>query len=229
MSAAVRPSLPPLPDRMRRLPLDHRGFPVPWFVAWFDQGKPCDPGVGKADFRVIDAPKMSIAVRQRRCWVCGEPLGVRMAFVIGPMCAVNRVISEPPSHRDCAIFSATACPFLSQPRMKRNEKDLPEGKEAAGHVLKRNPGAACVWITRIYRPFRPSVGNPGVLFQLGDPIETLWFANGRPATRAEVMASIESGLPSLQELADAQGPEARIELRKAYDRAMPLLPQGAIA
>ena len=38
-------------------------------------------------------------------------MGVHKAFVIGPMCAVNRVIApEPPSHRDCGTFSARVLP-----------------------------------------------------------------------------------------------------------------------
>jgi hypothetical protein len=209
----IRSTLPTLPPRMKKLPLDHRGFPVPWFVAFID---------GKPDFRVVDTPKIGIAVKQRRCWVCGEPLGVRMAFVIGPMCAVNRVISEPPSHRDCAIFSATACPFLTQPRMRRNTNDLPAHNEAAGFGLQRNPGAACVWVTRGYRPFRPYVGAPGVLFNIGEPEEVLWFAEGRAATRDEVMASIETGLPLLR--AEEEGPEAVAALQSSLARAMKLVP-----
>src|SRR5215831_10331151 len=139
----IRATLPPLPRRIAKLPVDHRGFPVPWFVAFID---------GKPDFRMIDTPKLAIAVKQRRCWTCGEPLGVHLAFLIGPMCAVNRVISEPPSHRDCAIFSATACPFLSQSRMRRNEKNLPDDRmEAAGIGLSRNAGAVCIWTTRNYK------------------------------------------------------------------------------
>lgn len=219
---SLRQNLPALPPRMKKLPLDHRGFPVPWFVAWFEDGEPCDSGKGVPDFRVVDTPKIGLAIKQRRCWVCGEHLGVHMAFVIGPMCAVNRVISEPPSHRDCAIFSATACPFLIQPRMRRNEKDLPGHNEAAGFGLKRNPGAACVWITRRYELFRPHAGHDGILFQLGEPEETLWFANGRQATRAEVMDSIESGLPLLR--AEDEGPEAVAALKVALDRAMKLVP-----
>lgn len=219
----LRPNLPPLPDRIKRLPVDHRGFPVPWFVAWFDGGKPCAPGHGAPDFRVIDTPKLGIAVKRRRCWICGGQLGVHMAFLIGPMCAVNRVISEPPSHRDCAIFSATACPFLNQPRMRRNEKDLPaEFEKPPGFGLKRNPGAVCVWITRRYETFRASAGADGILFRIGEPEETLWFASGRQATRAEVMESIESGLPLLR--AEEEGPEAVAALKSAYDRAMRLVP-----
>jgi hypothetical protein len=216
MTHQLRPDLPPLPPRMKRLDLDHRGFPVPWFVAWID---------GNPDFRAIDAPKLGRAVRENRCWVCGDVLGQHKAFVIGPMCAINRVISEPPSHRDCAIFSARACPFLSQPRMRRNEKGLPEDcVEAGGFHLKRNPGAVCVWITRSFRPFRPQHGNDGILFNLGDPIECLWFANGREATRAEVLQSIDSGYPELMAVARKQGTAAVAALERYRIEVMPLLP-----
>ena len=102
-----------MPPRIRRLPVSPAGFPVPWFIQWFDGGKPCAPGDGVPDFRVFDAGKLRLAIKARRCWVCGGQLGVHLAFVIGPMCSINRVISEPPSHRECAVFSATACPFLS--------------------------------------------------------------------------------------------------------------------
>lgn len=215
-------------DRMKRLPVSPAGYPVPWFIQWFDEGRPTDCGVGIPDFRVIDPNKMASAVKQKRCWVCGSQLGVHLAFVIGPMCAINRVISEPPSHRECAIFSATACPFLTQPRMRRNEAGIPSALEtgalndAAGFGLKRNPGAACVWITRNYRMFRPHAGAPGVLFKLGDPEEVLWFCHGRAATRSEVMGSIDSGLPLLR--ASEEGPEAEAALAYAVARAMPLLP-----
>ena len=213
-----------MPARIAKLPRDHRGFPVPWFVAYFDEerGERCEP---YPDFRVIDTPKIGRAVRERRCWVCGEPLGIHKAFVIGPMCAINRVISEPPSHRECAEYAARACPFLARPRMRRNETDLPGPVEqAAGFVLKRNPGAVAVWITRTFKPFRPHAGNAGVLFQIGAPETVLWFAHGRAATRAEVLASIDSGYPSLLELAQAEGGEAVAALERQRLAVMPLLP-----
>ena len=217
--------LPPLPTRMHRLPRDHRGFPVPWFVQWFKDGTPSEFGEGEPDFRVADQRKMVRAVKGRRCYVCGEPMSVFKAFVIGPMCAVNRTISEPPNHRECAIFSATACPFLSRPRMKRNEKDLPEeGHDADGFGIKRNPGVACVWLTRSFTPFRAHAGNAGILFSLGEPTEVLWFAQGRAATRDEVLASIDSGFPLLMDLAVKEGGAAVKALGRSRERVMPLLP-----
>lgn len=203
----------PMPDRIRSLPLSEKGFPVPWFVATVN---------GAPDFRVADAHKMATAVKHRRCWVCGGTLGRMMAMTLGPMCAINRTISEPPSHRECAVYSALACPFLANPRTKRREAGLPEDRiEAAGNGLKRNPGAVAVWITRGYRPFR---APGGTLFTFDDPEEVLWFAAGREATRAEVMASIESGLPLLAEEANKEGPAAVNALDRMVSDAMRYLP-----
>lgn len=218
----------PMPDRIRHLPVSPTGYPVPWFVQWFENDKPGDFGVGVPDFRVIDSRKMERAVREHRCWVCGEPAGKFLAFTIGPMCAINRVISEPPSHLECAIFSTRACPFLSQPRMRRNTKDLPEqGQDAAGFAIDRNPGVICIWVTRSYRPFRVKLGEgvkEGILFRMGDPEQTLWTANGQEATRAEVLASIDSGFPLLERMAEQEGGYALVELEKSKQRVMQLLP-----
>jgi hypothetical protein len=203
----------PIPRRLATRPTNAAGYIVPWFVAWID---------GVPDFRVIDSPKINIAVTQRRCWLCGEPLGAYLAFVIGPMCAINRVSSEPPSHRDCAEYAAQACPFLTKPHMRRREDRLPEHREAAGIGLKRNPGVALVWITKSYRLLHPPTG--GVLFTVGDPIETRWFAEGREATRDEVLASIDSGLPLLREPAEADGPDAVAALERMHRAALDLVP-----
>jgi hypothetical protein len=219
-----------MPDRIRRLPVSATGFPVPWFVTWFKDNEPCRDGDGVPDFRVVDPGKMRKAVANHLCWICGDVMGVHKCFVIGPMCAVNRVNSEPPSHRDCAIFAARACPFLSKPKMARNEKGLhgADGglrdglNNAAGIHLTRNPGAVCVWITKSYRPFKPAGG--GVLFSLGRPIEALWFAEGRRATRKEVMASIDSGYPLLEKVAQEEGKDALAALAVQREVAMALLP-----
>jgi hypothetical protein len=220
-----------MPSRIRKLPVSPQGFPVPWFVAWFDGETPCETGRGLPDFRVADTRKMMDAIKHHKCWVCGDTTGVYKSFVIGPMCAINKVISEPPSHRDCAIWSARVCPFLSKPKMARNEKGMYDDdgnptrglSEASGHAIKRNPGAVCVWTTKTFKPFRPPGG--GVLFSLGPPMETMWFAEGRRATRKEVMASIDSGYPTLQELAREEGPEALAALATQRDIAMELVPE----
>lgn len=206
---------PALPTRMRTLPRDSAGRPVPWFVAWVDD---------KPDFRVIADGKIERALRYRLCWVCGHPItGATCAYVIGPMCAVNRISAEPPSHRDCAVYSAQACPFLSNPTKGRRLANMPDGVvEAPGIAIKRNPGVALVWITRGKTRVIPE--GRGVLFDIGLPVRCLWFAEGREATREEVMASIASGLPALQELAAEEGVEAVQALQICVERALTLVP-----
>lgn len=209
----LRPNLPQLPTRIAQLPVDDRGYPVPWFVAWID---------GKPDFRVIGPGKTVQAVREKLCWVCGQRLGTYFAFVIGPMCAINRVSGEPPSHLECAEFSARACPFLTTPKERRREDRLPDGTCFSETGLKRNPGVALVWVTKTFTPIR-GVGNE-VLFRIGNPTSTLWCCEGRTATREEVLRSVETGLPSLKELAEQDGPRAMAMLEKQCNQAAAYYP-----
>jgi hypothetical protein len=204
-----------VPDRIRKLPVDERGYPVPWFVHW-------DDCTGEPDFRVIGPGKIVEAISRQRCWVCGERLGKFVTFVIGPMCVINRISSEPPSHRDCARFAAQRCPFLTRPRMKRNEHELPEGySEAAGVMIKRNPGVAVLWVTL---GFKILSVDDGYLFKVGDPVELEWYAEGRTATREEILHSIDTGLPFLEEAAALEGPEACAQLGRQYKKALSLVP-----
>lgn len=217
----------PLPDRMKGLAVDRRGFPVPRFVTWFENGRPAPYGCGEPDFRMIHPERIAHCVKYKACWICGGPMGANKAFVIGPMCAINRTISEPPSHLDCARFAARVCPFLAQPKMVRNYRDLPEHQGMPGQGLTRNPGVACVWVTRSYEPFRVRADTEmraGVLFRLGEPTLVEWWAEGREATQAEVTASISSGFPALQETAARQGMDSLRELARYVQRAIPLLP-----
>lgn len=210
-SYALRDGLPSLPERIKALPVNEQGYPVPFFVAWID---------GKPDFRITDPARIRDAVIGDRCWICGQKLGKHRAFVIGPMCTVNRIAPEPPSHADCAVFSAQACPFLSLPRAHRREANMPEGHcEPPGVMLKRNPGVVAIWHTRHYRIMR------GPLFQLGEPEDVRWLTQGREATRAEVIASFESGLPALQSIAIEEGPAQVKLLANDTARAMQYLPQ----
>lgn len=203
-----------LPERMRNLPIDDNGFPIPYFVPYID---------GKPEFRGFDGEKLAICVRHKRCWLCGQPLGQFVAFTIGPMCSVTKTSAEPPSHYDCSRYAVSACPFLSQPRMRRNENDMPEDRlPPAGIMLRRNPGVALIWVTRSYAPFK---ADGGVLFNVGSmPERVEFYAEGRPATRAEVMASIDSGMPLLREIAERDGGDAVAELETMYDKALALVP-----
>jgi hypothetical protein len=218
----------PLPSNMRHLPVSSRGYVVPFFVAWHVNGKESRPGHGLPDFRMFGTqngvPKTDWCHSHNRCWLCGGLLGRYRAFVIGSMCAVNRISAEPPSHLGCANYAAEACPFLANPRMRRNEKDMPEVADQAGIPIMRNPGVCLVWTTRDYRKMDDGKGK--TLFHVGEPMQTNWWAEGRKATRAEVVASIESGLPLLRDVARKHdGPEGMAELEKMIVIAYSLLPE----
>lgn len=71
----------PLPARLAHRPRDHRGFIVPHFVSWFDDaGREVEPPNGTPDFRVINPAKRLRCIRNRHCWLCGQPLGRYLVF-----------------------------------------------------------------------------------------------------------------------------------------------------
>src|SRR5438046_1182517 len=117
LGQSLRPEIEEPPAKMRALPV-HRGYPVPWFVAWVN---------GEPEFRAADGKKWALAVTKHYCWVCGQSLGRYQTFVLGPMCGINRTSAEPPCHLECARYSAKNCPFLSKPHMTRRENGLRDG------------------------------------------------------------------------------------------------------
>jgi hypothetical protein len=220
---AYRKGLPERPLRMRKLPLNDKGYPVPWFVAWDD---------GKPEFRAMDGEKWARAVKHRLCWLCGKKLGRRMTFVAGPMCGINRTSAEPPCHHECAEYSARACPFLTLPKAIRRDSGLPEELRLGsvptkdthiigGTAITRNPGVAMLWTTTSYKVHRVDNGH---VIEMGEPELVEWFAEGRGATRAEVDESIRTGMLFLQDIADEQGGDAPLALMCYVERMQPLLP-----
>ena len=206
---------PDLPERMKSLPVDHRGFPVPWFVAWVD---------GKPVFPAMDSDKLRQAIHYGKCWVCGQPLGRFKYWVIGPMCVINRVSSEPPSHQGCALFSVKNCPFLANPRMGRVPRDKYGGKDAAGIMLDRNPGATALIETQGPITFH-SDGRGGVLFEVKPIASVSWWAEGRTATAEEVKHSIETGLPALRKIAEEDRAGAVAALDRKIEEAREWMPK----
>lgn len=194
----LRPDVAKLmPNRMLTRPVDHRGYPVPWFVNQKDAD-------GQWEFRALDPNRYVQAIKQKRCWICGHPLGRYLAFAVGPMGGVNRISAEPPQHTECAMFAVKTCPFMLLPKAKRREANLPEvtRHEAA---LTRNPGVVLIWTTLSYQVIR----EPGAfLFRMSAPESLSFWREGRPATRDEILESVKSGAPILREAAQKDGIEA---------------------
>lgn len=209
-------TLPPLPKRIAQLPVDERGYPVPWFVVWLK---------GKPEFRIADGEKVLIALRERRCWVCGDPIGHDPTFVTGTMALINRCHGEAPCHPECAKFSALACPHLKNPNARRREAGLPEGTETSGYAVDRNPGVVVLWTCgskrAAYRPFRT---GKGFLYALPDPKSLEFLCEARAATRDEVFASLQGAYLALVPKATEGGRDDTEELMRLYRVAQSLLP-----
>ncbi len=185
-----------LPIRMRHLPRDpkHHQAPIPFFVEYIN---------GEPDFRCMSGAKLIRCLKEKLCWVCGQRLGVHVTFPLGCMCAITRTNAEPPSHYECARWSVQHCPFLSNPHMVRREDERVNNAklnaESAGLAIARNPGVIALWRTRGYEVFPDPKGK--ILITVGEPEAVEWWTEGRSATRAEVIESLESGLPILERLA----------------------------
>ena len=228
-----------LPDRMKALPTDERGYPVPWFVAWREScsfhgqahglGCPLPTCVitSRPEFRAMDEKKWVAAIKRKLCWVCGERLGVNVVFVAGPMCGINRTSSEPPSHAECAVWSAVNCPFLSNPHMVRREDELINNanlrEASAGMAITRNPGVSMLWYTRQFEVFDAGGGKP--LIQMGEPERVDWYAEGKIATREQVVNSILGGLPALEAVARSES-GGIVALKQYIERFEKWVPGG---
>ena len=201
-----------LPGRMRGRPVDHRGYPVPWFVTERDTK-------GNWEFRVLHPLRYREALIQRVCWICGQSLNRRLAFAVGPMCGINRISAEPPQHLECALFAVKSCPFMLLPNSRRREAGLPEDHKQHEASIMRNPGVILVWVTKRYDPI-PS--GQHTLLKMGRPEAVTFWYEGRTATRAEIDESLRTGCPTVQHMAELEGQLP--EYHKAVERFERLLP-----
>lgn len=209
----LRKGLPPLPARMQKLEIDKRGYPVPWFVQWVD---------GEPKFNIVSPQKFRQAIRFGNCWICGERLGARKTFVLGPLNILNRITSEPASHYDCARFAAQACPFLLLPQAKARE--TPQGATLPPNLIQRNPGCCALWTTKTFKIVNAGEGKK--LIQVSDPVAVDWYTEGKHANRAQVKESLDDGLRFVYGPI-AQGPDriaAIIRFEETYAKALNFLP-----
>jgi len=101
----------PIPERMRHLPVDPRGYPVPVIVAVKD---------GKPEFSVNDMDITTRMVRQDRCTVCGGKLFRGRWLVGGGLSALgfNGKFADAPAHDECTHYALQVCPYLAAPNWR---------------------------------------------------------------------------------------------------------------
>lgn len=180
------------PSRVRALPRDRYGRPVPWFVD--------DQPTGTRNHRTPSSAKRIAALRDGLCWVCGQklPTGTKtrkqnnpvpVTFAVTPTAVINRLAADPPCHEACATYAVTACPFMLRP-------------DAGGMVL---------WSTTEFTIERPAFGMGGsVLLRMHDPVA----AGVRPGVTWWVEARMATGTEAYNLLADAY---ARLQDETQYD------------
>ncbi len=83
---------------------------------------------------------------------------------------------------------------------------------------------ALCWVTGYNKWSTFKDHDGGLLFDVGPPLRTLWFARGRAATGNEILDAIDSGLPVLRGMAEAEGPAAVAELERLHAAALMLVP-----
>jgi hypothetical protein len=215
MTQKTKSRFPNMPPEIARLPVEKRGFPIPYFVEMRN---------GEPDFTAVHPQKILDANKKGLCWICGQPVKGLMCFTIGPMCTVNRISLEPPSHLTCARFAVRSCPFLSQPLAKR-APNMGGPETVPGIMLEHNPGVTALWTTRTYRTQKQKHPPGTILFNIGSPINVEWYAKGRPASAMEVMSGFNVGLATLREIAKDEGPESEAELQRLLEKALALLPK----
>jgi hypothetical protein len=128
-----------IPRRMFNLPRDPRGAPVPWFA-----GRDAE---GHLRVTLLDLAKWRNAVKNRRCWMCGAPLGRSCTFVLGPVQAIARL-------------------SVNRRRIPAALKTLSESVRSS---LTRRGGASTASRTRAARR-----STPGVRF-VANPFIRIWL------------------------------------------------------
>jgi len=101
----------PVPDRMKHLPLDRRGYPVPVIVAVKD---------GVPAFSVNDVDITHRMVAEDRCSICGTKL-FRGRWLVGgclSALACDGVFADAPVHDECVHYALQACPYLAAPNWR---------------------------------------------------------------------------------------------------------------
>jgi hypothetical protein len=99
----------PIPERMRHLPLDHRGYPI-FYGAFIDVD-------GTPHFTINDERKRFLMVRDDLCSICGGKLLRGRWFVGGPASAFHDkgCYLDMPMHDECVHYALRVCPYLAAP------------------------------------------------------------------------------------------------------------------
>jgi hypothetical protein len=103
-----------VPDQMKHLPLDRRGYPIFFGALRGPDGKPY--------FTVNDDRKRELMIAHDLCSVCGRKLTKFRWFAGGPRSAFDPrgAYIDMPMHGACVHYALQVCPYLALPNYGRN-------------------------------------------------------------------------------------------------------------
>jgi hypothetical protein len=103
----------PIPDRMKHLKVDRRGYAIPYGVVTDKDGT--------VHFAINDEATRQQSIRGGLCSLCGTKLFRGRWLIGGPLSAFasNGAFLDPPMHDECAHYALQVCPYLAAPRYAR--------------------------------------------------------------------------------------------------------------
>lgn len=96
----------PLPDKMKDLPRDKRGYPVPFIILRDKNGY---------HFKINDSLRVQYCKAKGKCAICGNILGDD-SYLIGGVASAfhkNGRYIDTPVHKECGDYALRVCPFLA--------------------------------------------------------------------------------------------------------------------
>lgn len=126
-----------IPDCMKSLPRDRRGYPVPVTALVERDGTP--------RYTITDAAKRQEMAREDRCHVTGRKLLRGRWFIGGPMAAFHEhgAFLDGPMLDEASLFAIQTCPFIAAPKyVKRIDDRAVSDETRAEIVVKMNEHAA---------------------------------------------------------------------------------------
>lgn len=180
-----------IPDRMKSLPRDRRGYPIPFVVHVDKEGQPY--------FQLDAASKVNHCMLERRCTMCGQEL-LGDCWLVGPYTRAYRppgIFHDGAVHKECGTYALQVCPFLAAPsysKMLTPEKiqnDLAEklGGTFVGVNLPRNSTRQATFfvLVKVSRYFLQEVPGKFNLMPERPFLEEEFWKNGEKITREEAL------------------------------------------
>jgi hypothetical protein len=131
--------------------------------------------MGRPRFDLPARPeRVDRALREHRCWMCGDHLGAMVTFLTEPHWVVQGFAGEPPCHRECAVYAAENCRYFV-------------------HAIGRP--VLCLWTCRQYARIK---SDNAVVIRISGATDVRWYFGGKPATRTQVTLAFSAAMPKLR-------------------------------